>query len=360
MIFGSDDERENFIKSVGDLPVLDSLRIYLQGSKVSPEDMIPGTISAFADIPRTQFPKTTPIVEQIYTTRKLENAELDDTFPENPTVIIKDQYNQIIACVDQNGIIHMCDFYHCGRPFGKEFEKILTITSKYIADLKSTIVKQVINTLQEIDADRIEKIVITTSFDKEAYIRNAERIIEEAIKSIESIKEMQINAIVAAKEKQIKMLEDEIKYARASSIATVIKLFNDPAMKKWKVNGDRLEHTEPIYVTKIKKYDTIYPDNSKKMFIEGLSIRIVPEIYQEDVEFKAAFHPNCSDNYICLGDLAGADILKVIKELPEMLSTANLDSHYSNEAAKYATNRIYEIPADAPAETVWNDENWEA
>ena len=364
MIQGDGPEIKKFMTSIeNDKEIIDNFRIYVQGAVVPIEDARPGTIAAYARVANSHIakPSTTfyPVVEKIDIPNELSGPELDNYFPEWPVILVEDQRGNKIAYVDANGIVYTCDFYHYSTRFRKELKKILEIAKDYNTIVQETTIERTIRMLREMDTEKIQKVVITTEFDKELCIKNAELRIRDAIRSIEAIKDAQLRAAIAAKQKEIDRLKEEIEQIRGEAVVTMIKLYDQPFMKNWRVDGDWLVYNDTIYVTKIKKNNTVYTVDSNKMYIKGLRVRIVPHVFDEDVHFESVYHPNALDN-ICLGDLEGAELLKILNELPETLQIANMDSHFSNSASMYASEYIKKLEeSGAGGTTVWGDERWE-
>lgn len=109
----------------------------------------------------------------------------------------------------------------------------------------------------------------------------------------------------------------------------------------WKLKDGSLYYKKPIICKYIKKHGKIIeiPEAYKNgFFAKQLKIKL-KEITGDLTVVKMyainAYHPNIyysGSGKVCMGDLENKHIIEVLKEVPEMLETINLDSAYTYNA----------------------------
>ena len=101
--------------------------------------------------------------------------------------------NTLVAKTDTLNNIFFMDFYHGNSQPFTAFEWILN--DFYSKNPKEYYLDRFEQTIQGIDANKVEKIIVTTSFDQDYFIKEGKRQIETAIKTQKNIAESKVNAI---------------------------------------------------------------------------------------------------------------------------------------------------------------------
>ena len=104
-------------------------------------------------------------------------------------------------------------------------------------------------------------------------------------------------------------------------------------MEKWdiiKLGGATwLKYKERINTESVFYNGIEYPYNSKKypkMYVSGLKVKLNNIITEDDVLITRGYNLHFEGTTGCIGDLNGASLFEVLKNLPKTLTIANMDS----------------------------------
>lgn len=174
---------------------------------------------------------------------------------------------------------------------------------------------------------------------------------EVALKGIQEHLEGEVRRLQDEYESEKKRLREEMSSLLVQSLQKGLELGG-----RWKIEGGKAVYREKIVPRRLKKLGAIKElSTDNPFFVKGLSV----DLSSGKAFCKDAFHPNVSsDQNVCEGDLQGREIFQILENLPGLLETINLDSHYDNEASDEA-ERIYEQLASEKVQVeVWGEEEW--
>lgn len=74
-----------------------------------------------------------------------------------------------------------------------------------------------------------------------------------------------------------------------------------------------------------------YGDQFKKMYVQGLKVRVTPNIRNGDVKVTRGYNLHFRGSGGCIGALEGKPLFDILRELPKSLEIANMDSPLNDE-----------------------------
>lgn len=366
-IIGNSEEKRNFMISLDmsheeleeRLAPYGIKKIYLQGSTIRKDDATPGVIAAYvnigSDYPEVLIKNFIPFKLQINLSRELRGSELDTHFPSG-IIEVCTQNNEIIACIDPFGVIHMCDFYHDHKKFPDFFE-IIKLLSENRDKISGLIAKQTLDTIEKINPRIIKRVIIEEGHvDPDLYMSTIQHHVQMMAETIQKTTEMKMLAEIQAKDLQIQSLKNEIEKARSDAIVEAIKIIRRGVLNDWEIFDNTLRYKHQVVVDTVQINKTLYrwPNDATVLYVNNITVDIVPKVTKGDARARDAFHPNVNDRgEICLGELENKPLLEVLEKLPSMMRMANIDSCYHNDATSCisAKSRRGEL---APIEQIWN------
>ncbi|HQD37272.1 MAG TPA: hypothetical protein PKV92_09285, partial [Thermodesulfovibrio thiophilus] len=224
--------------------------------------------------------------------------------------------------------------YHNRKPINIDW------LMSYISDVSFNnveLVKEILST----PVERIEKIVIKTKVDINAYKQKVEKELLEKLDDVKTLYETKINILKKQHEVEI----ENIKKAQVDFVAKGIEIGYLCANTEWEFKEGCLWYNKPITCKYIKKQGRIVeiPEARRSnFFAKELRIKlkeITGDLSVVRMYANNSYHPNIyysGSGEVCMGDLEGKHILEVLKEVPKMLETINLDSAFTCNATKEA------------------------
>jgi len=261
----------------------------------------------------------------------------DNDFPSATvcTMQFVDHNGNQLAVVDTDNNIWFMDFYHqsAGGAVAAfpQFFDILDIAWGSNRTREKIALVKLRETLATIEASKITSVVLTTEFDTEGYLALVEREAKAFIARELSVKTEQLASLQrtlgAERSKQSAKIVSEASQAFVNGISA---LKNNP---DWEVSDNRLYYKHDILVHQCIRGDLTWqvpPELQSKFYLNGLSLTI--ESTPIGALADAAHHPNVSTSgAVCIGDLGGQPLQKVMKELPKMLETGGLNSPFNSK-----------------------------
>ncbi len=163
-------------------------------------------------------------------------------------------------------------------------------------------------------------------------IQSLKDITTQAALAAKGVYEATLNAKVSVLNSEISSLKDGIKKAVTNAFVEGIKTF-DKLKNDWFVNDKgMIEYKNVIGGESYKENGKIYKlpaTLSKKFFIKGLQVQITDMV--QTATCTESHHLNADNHGVCMGDLENADLVTVLKKLPESLKVMNADSSFGGE-----------------------------
>jgi len=330
--------------------------IYLQGNTITNKNTRP-FVCLFATIKSTYNP---PKREQGLKIEKItvppeydglmSSVSTDLNTPPSASDRILYYCNKtLVAVVDTNDNIFFIDFArsyimnsnlfaHRGV---KDFAIFDWVMQDFLGVANSTAyLERLEKALHGIDADRIERVKIETTFDKDKYIADAMRKFELAVAQEKSIAESRTNSLQRTIERERATVSSRMAEASSASFLEGLKSLKDG----WTFREGRLFLDKRIPVKKLQwKGRSIdvsnIPDQKDKFFVDKLSITVQPTISHASAE--QAFHPNCSNTEsrgdLCIGDLAGVKLTDFMSKIEKQMEVAHLDNPWGGTSTRAGT-----------------------
>ncbi len=284
-------------------------------------------------------------IKKVIIDHSLPNNQGEGTYDicylSEPSVEVRyaDHNGNTLAFKDTNGNMHFMDFYHIEGHLGvspppfPEFFQILEHAWGVPEGKEQAMVSSLEKALKRVSAEKIEKIVLTTSFDKEAYIASTKKEFEKAVQLQRRIDVSKVNTLTRTLEIEREINTKRTDDANAKSFAqgmTFIKKHPN-----WEIRDNRLYHKLDIYVKQATLGDNVWdiPETEQpKYYIKGLNFLIEP--YPSQGKSSYSNHPNISGGgTVCIGDLAGKSLDYVLSKSPKMLEMGGLNSPFNSSAA---------------------------
>jgi polyhydroxyalkanoate synthesis regulator phasin len=241
----------------------------------------------------------------------------------------------IIAVLDCYLNLTFCDLHNYGYPIYNLVSFI--VKDAYNIDIGSAYasnkIDEVINRV-----GKIEKIVSIEKINKEEAVKSMGELLENDKSRMKLIDNKVITALQKTLEKERLQNKVLIHSARLEGIRTSMNIIASIDFTKWKIEGTRLFYLNPIFAHVIVKKNDHVKVGNNVFYVKGLNFDIGENV--SIVKCDKAFHPNVDNTTVCMGDLIGADLPRVIDEIPSALSLACLDSAYENKATEMA-NEIF-------------------
>lgn len=185
-----------------------------------------------------------------------------------------------------------------------------------------------------------------------------EELKDELTASIKRMYESRINMQISVFDKRIKDLERTADLVKAEAFSNGV-MVADQLKEKWAIVDTSMVYRKTIVAKYIKHHNRIYniPQeivDEKKFFIGGLKIPIMGR--PRSISCGESYHVNSMDDTgtVCMGDLDGFPLEKVLKRLPSSLETLNLDSAYGEDAYESACTLLADIrDEEKGGEVIW-------
>jgi len=280
------------------------------------------------------------------------NCILDISCPIHYTdfKFVDENTHYCVARKDVNGNIIMSDFYHYftgsqrakAGLYGDVFMDIISQCWEADVDMEEIFLKRALVNINELKSEKIERVVVTTSFDKDAFILSARKEMSQAVKDMAKLKDYKIvtykNQLIAERENT----DTRIKQAEELSFLEGLKGLRDG----WEIRDNRLYYTKKIVAKTLhREGETVDMGKDETFYINGLNITIKP--WAANAMSSDCFHPNATDgtlsddgetyiSNVCLGDLESKPLHLVLAKIPEMLEVAGLNAPHSGVASRLA------------------------
>lgn len=330
-------EIARFEKSVGmsieDFQKKYNVEVFLQGDTVDYSALEKGKRYMFCFCKYSNFPynKIQNGIKIKIPSIILYDAENDRNFDASSMpILFEDKYGAIFAGIDVNGHIHTSDFYHNEKPINIDW------LMSYISDVSLNSV-EIVKEILTVPIERIEKVIVKTKVDVKEYKQKVKKELLEKLEDIRALYETKINILKKQHEAEI----ENVKKAQIDFVMKGIEIGYLCANTEWEFKDGCLWYNRPITCKYIKKQGRIIeiPETRRSNFYtKALKIKL-KEITEDLTVVKMyavnAYHPNINysgSGELCMGDLENKHIIEVLKEVPEMLETINLDSAYTCNA----------------------------
>jgi len=328
--------------------------IYLQGNTITSKNTRP-FICLFATIKSTYNPpkrKSGLEIEKITVPSEydvlMNNVSTDLNTPPSASDRILYYCNKtLVAVVDTNDNIFFIDFAHRGS---KDFTIFDWIMQDFLGVANGTAyLERFKKALQGIDADKIERVKIETSFDKDKYIEETIKKLELAVMQEKNIADSKANSLQRTLERERVTVNSRIADASNKSFLEGLKSLKDG----WVMREGRLFLDKRIPVKKLQwKGRSIdvsqIPDQKDKFFVDKLSITVQPTVSHASAE--QAFHPNCNNTGsrgdLCIGDLAGVKLTDFMAKIEKQMEVAHLDNPWGGTSTRAGTDLFNKADAD--------------
>lgn len=351
--YHSDEEKNRFERSlcttIRTLEKQYNCDIYLQGDAgITWKSSMKRFINCFSSCLRNYNP---PRREEL---TAMERIRIDHSLPKdnhsgmydiydsvdtrNMAVIYHDRYDKTLGYKDTLGNIWTCDFYHSetshAYPFPELHDIIGHAWDEKPIDRSQKVIDDLDRALKDVSSDKIERIKIETSFNKEAYIELIKREFETAIDLHSRISESKVTSLSRTLESERKTSKKRMLDACNKSFTQGVSLLRKN--KDWELQSDgRLYYKKEIVVTHATVNGNrwaIPVENPPYYYIKGLSVLIDPSPTQAMARDHR--HPNVSESgSVCIGDLYGKPLAQVLKELPSALVLGGLNSPFNGAVA---------------------------
>lgn len=193
----------------------------------------------------------------------------------------------------------------------------------------------------EIEPDESSLLITPQAIYKLQLVRvggnGLEHIRTEVTNSMEAIYQARLDAQLSLMKERILDLEQQIEQMQRDVFARGLELVMKATKLGWEIDLEKMQilYKKRIVVNKIVKDQKTWNIELDKFFVEGLYIPLSGEKVKAFVQ--KAYHPNVSSSgQVCMGDLVGKPLIKVLEDLPKMLECINLNSAYPGPATEDA------------------------
>ena len=83
-----------------------------------------------------------------------------------------------------------------------------------------------------------------------------------------------------------------------------------------------------------------YGDQFKKMYVQGLKVKVKPSIGDSDVIVTRGYNLHFRGTSGCIGSLNGMALMDILRELPRSLEIANMDSPLNSDVSDYLSTKF--------------------
>lgn len=277
-------------------------------------------------------------VEHMFPEGQVGVYDINHTADYNSKAEWHDQHGKLIARLDTRGNIQMIEFYFVERNGSGRQEVLPFLTFHEIlkqawGDIEGRQVKELVrDCLTKLNPKKIVQLV--TGFDKDAYIKEAEKRIEEMTDTVIKTSTSETKILSLQLDKERKHRNFLVNQASSSAFAHGVGFVNDNM--GWEFKDNRLYYKKPIYVKRCNYFSKtweISQTDKETYFIKNLSILIEP--YPKQAYCSYANHPNvATHNAVCIGDLQNATLMQVLADLPTVLETAGLVAPWRHDSMR--------------------------
>jgi len=186
--------------------------------------------------------------------------------------------------------------------------------------------------------------VVGVEFKEIEGVETLEDIKKQSYESLRKNYEAQLRVVKTNADKRITRLKQLFEKEKNELFADILKNSQD-VLTNWefeKIGNELfLKYKHRIVMDKVLRRGRIYDypgdlQNMKEFYVSGLKVRVTPFIHERDVRITRGVnvHFNRPDR-CCIGTLNGQPLFNVLRDIPETLKTANMDSPLNEELASY-------------------------
>ena len=253
----------------------------------------------------------------------------------------KDKNERPFAYMDIFGNIFFPPFHQAGfyvENFAQLFNAVVNLADQYV----SAAALSAVDHLARFNPQKVQRIVVETTFDKAAFIEEAVARFLQETQAFKQFLESRHKAEVAVLKKQLEKLKQRVAsdkrffegFKTAFQIAS--QLPSAPALE-----GDKLVFFVKVEARHIKSGNYIAPAPPGKFFVENIKVSLSPTLTRAVAE--RAYHPNADSRenaLLCLGTLKGRPLVEALPQLLTLFEMVNLDSCFQGVVADEA-KRIF-------------------